>query len=175
MSDKKDSVLYVQKGPATLTELSGAEVRDVFVQLRPASGAVPVDNGRAATLDDVASFFETFYVPNNAVLTVAGDVDEAPLLGPPPEPEFVPVERLVITGATVLSSFEQDAEGRWTAQILEDTSVLVEEGRIARFHGIMQEGGYTKPVENLLETGLPAATGKVLDETARIAALLRGL
>ena len=64
---------------------------------------------------------------------VAGDVDEAPLLGPPPEPEFVPVERLVITGATVLSSFEQDAEGRWTAQILEDTSVLVEEGRIARF------------------------------------------
>lgn len=32
----------------------GAEVRDVFVQLRPASGAVPVDNGRAATLDDVA-------------------------------------------------------------------------------------------------------------------------
>jgi predicted Zn-dependent peptidase len=29
----------------------------------------------AATLDDVASFFRTFYVPNNAVLTVAGDID----------------------------------------------------------------------------------------------------
>jgi len=29
----------------------------------------------AATLDDVASFFQTFYVPNNAVLTVAGDLD----------------------------------------------------------------------------------------------------
>jgi len=27
----------------------------------------------AATLDDVASFFQTFYIPNNAVLTVAGD------------------------------------------------------------------------------------------------------
>lgn len=27
----------------------------------------------AATLDDVASFFETFYIPNNAVLTLAGD------------------------------------------------------------------------------------------------------
>lgn len=27
----------------------------------------------AATLDDVASFFRTFYIPNNAVLTVAGD------------------------------------------------------------------------------------------------------
>lgn len=27
----------------------------------------------AATLDDVAAFFETFYIPNNAVLTLAGD------------------------------------------------------------------------------------------------------
>ncbi|HSM60946.1 MAG TPA: pitrilysin family protein [Longimicrobiales bacterium] len=31
----------------------------------------------AATLDDVSSFFRTFYVPNNAVLTVAGDFDRA--------------------------------------------------------------------------------------------------
>ncbi len=29
----------------------------------------------AATLDDVASFFRTYYVPNNAVLTIAGDVE----------------------------------------------------------------------------------------------------
>jgi predicted Zn-dependent peptidase len=29
----------------------------------------------AATLDDVASFFQTYYVPNNAVLSVAGDFD----------------------------------------------------------------------------------------------------
>jgi len=28
-----------------------------------------------ATLDDVAQFFRTFYVPNNAVLTLAGDID----------------------------------------------------------------------------------------------------
>ena len=34
----------------------------------------------AATLDDVGSFFETFYVPNNAVLTVAGDIDPAEAL-----------------------------------------------------------------------------------------------
>ena len=34
----------------------------------------------AATLDDVASFFQTFYVPNNAVLTVAGDIDPAETL-----------------------------------------------------------------------------------------------
>ncbi|MEJ2540085.1 MAG: pitrilysin family protein [Gemmatimonadota bacterium] len=29
----------------------------------------------ASDLDDVASFFQTYYVPNNAVLTVAGDVE----------------------------------------------------------------------------------------------------
>ncbi|MDX1646143.1 MAG: pitrilysin family protein [Longimicrobiales bacterium] len=34
----------------------------------------------AATLDDVRSFFETFYVPNNAVLTIAGDVDPGPAM-----------------------------------------------------------------------------------------------
>ena len=34
----------------------------------------------AASLDDVESFFRTWYVPNNAVLTVAGDVDERPVL-----------------------------------------------------------------------------------------------
>ncbi len=34
----------------------------------------------AASLDDVEAFFRTYYVPNNAVLTVAGDVDEAPVL-----------------------------------------------------------------------------------------------
>jgi predicted Zn-dependent peptidase len=31
----------------------------------------------AATLEDVERFFRTFYVPSNAVLTIAGDVDEA--------------------------------------------------------------------------------------------------
>jgi zinc protease len=34
----------------------------------------------AATLDDVAEFFQTFYVPNNAVLTLAGDIDPADAL-----------------------------------------------------------------------------------------------
>jgi predicted Zn-dependent peptidase len=32
---------------------------------------------RAATLEDVERFFETFYVPSNAVLTLAGDIDPA--------------------------------------------------------------------------------------------------
>lgn len=34
----------------------------------------------AATLDDVGSFFETFYVPDNAVLTLAGDIEPAAAL-----------------------------------------------------------------------------------------------
>jgi predicted Zn-dependent peptidase len=39
----------------------------------------------AASLDDVAGFFQTYYAPNNAVLTVAGDVE--------PERAFELVER----------------------------------------------------------------------------------
>ena len=35
----------------------------------------------AASLDDVARFFRTYYVPDNAVLTVTGDVDAADTLG----------------------------------------------------------------------------------------------
>jgi predicted Zn-dependent peptidase len=34
----------------------------------------------AATLQDVEAFFRTYYVPNNAVLSVAGDVDEEPVI-----------------------------------------------------------------------------------------------
>jgi len=34
----------------------------------------------AATLQDVAEFFKTFYVPNNAVLTLAGDFEPGPAL-----------------------------------------------------------------------------------------------
>jgi predicted Zn-dependent peptidase len=39
-----------------------------------------MDDIEAATLEDVAEFFETFYVPNNAVITVCGDLDPATAL-----------------------------------------------------------------------------------------------
>ncbi len=34
-----------------------------------------IEDLEAASLDDVSEFFETFYVPRNAVLTLAGDID----------------------------------------------------------------------------------------------------
>ncbi|NBX41257.1 MAG: insulinase family protein [Gammaproteobacteria bacterium] len=34
----------------------------------------------AASLDDVRSFFSTWYAPNNAVLTVVGDIDEEEMI-----------------------------------------------------------------------------------------------
>jgi zinc protease len=40
-----------------------------------------MDDIAAATLDDVRTFFETFYAPNNAVLTLAGDFSPAHALG----------------------------------------------------------------------------------------------
>jgi predicted Zn-dependent peptidase len=39
-----------------------------------------VEDIAGATLEDIADFFRTFYVPNNAVLTLAGDIDPAAAL-----------------------------------------------------------------------------------------------
>jgi zinc protease len=69
-----------------------------------------MDDLDAASLGDVTDFFRAWYGPNNAVLTVAGDVDEAPvveavqrLFGPipptPPPPAFsVPATEDVLGG-----------------------------------------------------------------------------
>ncbi|MCP4833856.1 MAG: hypothetical protein GY895_03745 [Phycisphaera sp.] len=58
--------------------------------------------------------------------------EEADVFTGPPEPEFIPVERLVITGGTVLSGFQQDATGAWSASVLEDTTIVVENGEVTR-------------------------------------------
>ena len=39
-----------------------------------------IDDLRAATVDDVAAFFKTYYAPNNAVLAIVGDVRTADCL-----------------------------------------------------------------------------------------------
>jgi zinc protease len=51
--------------------------RMVYPELHPYHHTVigSMEDLDAATLDDVASFFATYYVPSNAVLTVAGDFD----------------------------------------------------------------------------------------------------
>ena len=65
-----------------------------------------VEDLTAATLDDVREFFETFYLPRNAVLTLAGDVDYDHALGRiehyfgsipggrKPDPPIVPPSRI---------------------------------------------------------------------------------
>jgi predicted Zn-dependent peptidase len=62
----------------------------------------------AASLEDVTAFFRTYYVPNNAVLTVAGDVEEAAifdaaerLFGPIEPNPALPDFRLPPAGRTV--------------------------------------------------------------------------
>lgn len=57
-----------------------------------------------------------------------GDV-EGPIR---PEDEYTPVERVVISGATVLTTLQLEADGSWTALVLEEMSVLVEEGVVVR-------------------------------------------
>ena len=49
-----------------------------------------------------------------------------------PEPDFIPIDRLVITGATVLSGFQQNSDGVWSASALEDTTVVIEGGEVVR-------------------------------------------
>jgi zinc protease len=74
----------------------------------------------AASLEDVGDFFRTFYVPNNAVLTLAGDVEPTDALGrveryfaeiprgedPPPVPGTVQLEPRI--GATVQERVEAE-------------------------------------------------------------------
>jgi predicted Zn-dependent peptidase len=56
--------------------------RLVFPQDHPYHHSVigSMDDLDAATLDDVADFFRTYYAPNNCVLTVCGDFDRAEAL-----------------------------------------------------------------------------------------------
>ena len=50
----------------------------------------------------------------------------------PPEPELIPVERVVVTGATVLGDFQRTEDGRWSVIGTEGATVVVEDGRVVR-------------------------------------------
>ena len=49
-----------------------------------------------------------------------------------------------------------------------------EQGRIGLFHRVMDEGGYTRPLEPITASTFPGEDGKYLDETGRIAGILTG-
>ncbi len=65
----------------------------------------------AATLDDVASFFKTYYAPNNAVVVVVGDVDPAETLDHV-EKYFGDIPSAELPAPPDLSEPRQEAEKR---------------------------------------------------------------
>ena len=77
-----------------------------------------MDDLDAATLDDVAEFFRTFYTPDNAVLTLAGDFDAAAAraaideyFGPIPAGPGSPA----LQGTSLPPAF-----GEWKREVVED-------------------------------------------------------
>ena len=115
-----------------------------------------MDDLDAATLEDVVAFFRTFYVPNNAVLTIAGDVDEAPVIesveryfGPiEPNPElptfrrpretFLEPHREVVTDEVPLErvyvGYRCPAFGTREFEALEVATQILAGGRGSRLH-----------------------------------------
>jgi predicted Zn-dependent peptidase len=80
------------------SEILLATVFDNFSNAHPTIGSM--DDLNAATVQDVAAFFKTYYAPNNAVLVMVGDFNSDRLLGmidsrfgsipqqpPPPKPD----------------------------------------------------------------------------------------
>jgi zinc protease len=82
LETQKDVVRNERRQSVENTPYGKAEVRLVellFPKPHPYFGAVigSHEDLQAATLDDVKSFFRTFYVPANASLVIAGDFDPA--------------------------------------------------------------------------------------------------
>ena len=76
----------------------------------------------AASLDDVRSFFETFYRPENAVLTIAGDFDSQQVRGWV-EKHFGPIPR----GAglpPMKDTSMPDVFGAWKREVVPDSVML---------------------------------------------------
>ena len=110
----------------------------------------------AASLDDVTAFFRTWYVPNNAVLTIAGDVDETPVLeaveryfGPIasndgladfrlPDPGVTPASRQVVNDDVPLErvhvGYRCPAYGTREFDALEVAAQILAGGRGSRLH-----------------------------------------
>lgn len=66
----------------------------------------------AATLDDVAAFFKTYYAPNNAVVVVVGDVDADATLAMVKK-YFAAIPASTLPEAPVLTELRQEQEKRF--------------------------------------------------------------
>jgi predicted Zn-dependent peptidase len=76
----------------------------------------------AASLDDVRSFFETFYTPDNAVLTVAGDFDPSQARGWI-EKHFGPI-RAGASRPSVPDTAMPQVFGSWKREVVPDNVML---------------------------------------------------
>jgi predicted Zn-dependent peptidase len=74
-----------------------------------------MDDLNAATVDDVAGFFRTYYAPNNAVLAIVGDVDTKATLAKI-EKYFATIPRQASPAAVDLSERDMNGERRETMQ-----------------------------------------------------------
>ena len=74
-----------------------------------------MDDLNAATVDDVAGFFRTYYAPNNAVLAIVGDVDTKATLAKI-EKYFASIPRQASPAAVDLSERDMNGERRETMQ-----------------------------------------------------------
>lgn len=112
--------------PTTSSRMSIAGILLLLVSLVPACDR-PGGDPPAPPSEEVGGSAESV-----AAAPTSTSATESEILVGPPEPEFIPIERLVITGGTVLSSFQQDVDGTWSASVLEDTTIVVEDGEVAR-------------------------------------------
>ena len=76
-----------------------------------------------------------------AVAEASGQQAEKVRPAPPVDPteDFVPVERLVITGAQVLSDLRQGSDGTWEAIGFDETTIVIENGAVVR---LVDASGY---------------------------------
>jgi predicted Zn-dependent peptidase len=102
----------------------------------------------AATVDDVASFFKTYYAPNNAVVAIVGDVDTKTTLAKV-EKYFGSIPRQPSPAPVDLSEPELKAERRETMQ-----------DRLARLAQINM--GYKIPPATHADFPALAALGQIL-------------
>ena len=68
----------------------------------------------------------------------------------PDESAETPPSRLVITGTTVLTDFAMGASGEWESMVLEESTVIIEDGRVS---GIVPSWNFVLAPTDVVVTG----------------------